>query len=285
MTNTYYIFIESLRNTYEAGGVVMLPILLAGVVGFYFLFASWMRIGGDSFRNDVHKVVRRMQRDLNGEGSVSKTGDAHGVANAPAKEHCETVALQRLRKRGGFLSREFSYAIEVAQKNYDEFCDYMQVRMMKSVRYMEQGNHIISVMAAAAPLLGLLGTVTGMVSTFEVITLYGNQNPVLMADGISEALISTQSGLLVAFPLTLLKQRLDERIEMLKQEMELGATVIDNYFATQVGDSSITATRANESRMTTTDADNSRIVAAHADNSSFAANHANEPRMNRHCEP
>ena len=69
-----------------------------------------------------------------------------------------------------------------------------------------------------------------MVSTFEVITLYGNQNPVLMADGISEALISTQSGLLVAFPLTLLKQRLDERVEILRQKMELGATVIENYF-------------------------------------------------------
>ena len=216
MNNTYYIFIESLRNTYEAGGVVMLPILLAGVIGFYFLFASWLRIGGDFFRRDIHHVVKRMQMDLSGEN-----------------EQCEDVALKRLRKRSGFLSRELSYAMEIAQKNYDEFRDYMQVRMMKSMRYMEQGNHIIMVMAAAAPLLGLLGTVTGMVSTFEVIMLYGNQNPVLMADGISEALISTQSGLLIAFPLTLLKQRLDERIESLKQEMELGATVIDNYFATK----------------------------------------------------
>jgi biopolymer transport protein ExbB len=230
MTNTYYIFIESLRNTYEAGGVVMLPILLAGVVGFYFLFASWFRIGGDFFRKDIHKVVKRMQQDLNGEGAATKIGE-------PREDgHREIVALQRLRKRGGFLSRELSYAMEIAQKNYNEFRDYMQVRMMKSVRYMEQGNHIVMVMAAAAPLLGLLGTVTGMVSTFEVITLYGNQNPVLMADGISEALISTQSGLLIAFPLTLLKQRLDERIENLKQEMELGATVIDNYFAAQSKD-------------------------------------------------
>jgi len=216
LTDFHYIFIESLRNTYEAGGVVMLPILLAGVIGFYFLFASWLRIGGDFFRRDIHHVVKRMQMDLSGEN-----------------EQCEDVALKRLRKRSGFLSRELSYAMEIAQKNYDEFRDYMQVRMMKSMRYMEQGNHIIMVMAAAAPLLGLLGTVTGMVSTFEVITLYGNQNPVLMADGISEALISTQSGLLIAFPLTLLKQRLDERIESLKQEMELGATVIDNYFATK----------------------------------------------------
>ena len=233
MTNTYYIFIESLRNTYEAGGVVMLPILLAGVVGFYFLFASWLRIGSDFFKNDIHKVVRRMQRSLTGERTVAG-------AESGTDEQRIQITLKNLRKRGGFLSRELSYAIDVAQKNYDEFRDYMQVRMMKSVRYMEQGNHIVSVMAAAAPLLGLLGTVTGMVSTFEVITLYGNQNPVLMADGISEALISTQSGLLVAFPLTLLKQRLDERIEILKQEMELGATVIDNYCVSKNKDEKFT---------------------------------------------
>ena len=204
--------------------MVMLPILLAGVIGFYFLFASWLRIGSDFFRKDITRVVRRMQSDLNGKKTAAGN-------ESIADEQRVQATLTRLRKRGGFLSRELSYAIDVAQKNYDEFRDYMQVRMMKSVRYMEQGNHIVSVMAAAAPLLGLLGTVTGMVSTFEVITLYGNQNPVLMADGISEALISTQSGLLIAFPLTLLKQRLDERIEILKQEMELGATVIDNFFA------------------------------------------------------
>ena len=224
MTDFHYIFIESLRNTYEAGGVVMLPILLAGVIGFYFLFASWLRIGGDFFRQDIARVVKRMQKDLAGNGSVGENATA-----CESSEQREKIALARLRKRSGFLSRELSYAFEIAQKDLQSFRDYMQVRLMKSVRYMEQGNHIVAVMASAAPLLGLLGTVTGMVSTFEVITLYGNQNPVLMADGISEALISTQSGLLIAFPLTLLKQRLDERIEILKQEMELGATVIDNY--------------------------------------------------------
>ena len=228
MNNTYYIFIESLRNTYEAGGVVMLPILLAGVVGFYFLFASWLRIGGDFFRQDIAKVVKRMQKDLAGNSSASENV-------CESSEQRENLALARLKKRGGFLSRELSYALEIAQKDLESFRDYMQVRLMKSVRYMEQGNHIVAVMASAAPLLGLLGTVTGMVATFEVITLYGNQNPVLMADGISEALISTQSGLLIAFPLTLLKQRLDERIEILKHEMELGATVIDNYFVAKKG--------------------------------------------------
>ena len=209
MSNSFYIFVESLRNTYQAGGVVMLPILLSGVVGFYFLYSGWMRIGSDFFRRDINNVVNRLSEDLNGGAEKAE---------------------QRLRKRGGLLSRELRYALDVAMETPEVFRDYMQVRIMKTIRYMEQGNHIVSVMAAAAPLLGLLGTVTGMVSTFNVITLYGNQNPVLMADGISEALISTQSGLLVAFPLTLLKQRLDERIDTLRQNMELGATVIENYY-------------------------------------------------------
>lgn len=202
-----------MRNTYEAGGVVMLPILLAGVVGFYYLYSSWFRIGSDFFRKDVGRSVEIMRRKLtNGNGS----------------DESIRKSISLLNKRRGLLSRELRRALNVALERRSELRDYAQVRMIKTVQYMEQGSHIVAVMAAAAPLLGLLGTVTGMVSTFDVITLYGNQNPVLMADGISEALISTQSGLLVAFPLTLLKQRLDERIELLKQQLELGATILEN---------------------------------------------------------
>lgn len=191
----------------------MLPILLAGVVGFYYLYSSWFRIGSDFFRKDVGRSVEIMRRELtNGNGS----------------DESIRKSISLLEKRRGLLSRELRYALKVALERRSELKDYAQVRMIKTVQYMEQGSHIVAVMAAAAPLLGLLGTVTGMVSTFDVITLYGNQNPVLMADGISEALISTQSGLLVAFPLTLLKQRLDERIELLKQQLELGATILEN---------------------------------------------------------
>ena len=191
----------------------MLPILLAGVIGFYYLYSSWFRIGSDFFRKDVGRSVEIMRRELtNGNGS----------------DESIRKSISLLNKRRGLLSRELRRALNVALERRSELRDYAQVRMIKTVQYMEQGSHIVAVMAAAAPLLGLLGTVTGMVSTFDVITLYGNQNPVLMADGISEALISTQSGLLVAFPLTLLKQRLDERIELLKQQLELGATILEN---------------------------------------------------------
>ena len=211
-----YVFIEALQRTFLAGGSVMLPIILTGVIGFYYLYSTWTRIGGDAFRKDVYKSVEMLRNDLN-----------------TRKKEALRFAEKHLGQRSGIVSRELRLALKVARETPSQYREYMQVRMIKTVQYMQQGTHIISVMAAAAPLLGLLGTVTGMVSTFEVITLYGNQNPVLMADGISEALISTQSGLLIAFPLTLLKQRLDERIEYLTEQLELGATIIENFMSLQ----------------------------------------------------
>ena len=58
----------------------------------------------------------------------------------------------------------------------------------------------ITILAATAPLFGLLGTVTGMITTFDVITLFGTGNTNALAGGISKALITTQSGLLVGIP-------------------------------------------------------------------------------------
>ena len=209
MSDSFYLFIESIWNTFVAGGIVMTPILLTGVIGFYFLYSSWFRIGTDFFKNDLSKNVERM-RVLLEKGDVDQ-------------------AEQFLKSNMGIVARELFLALKKGKENSAGFEDYISIRLLQTSRYIEQGTHVISMMAAAAPLLGLLGTVTGMVATFDVITLYGNQNPVLMADGISEALITTQSGLLVAFPLTLLKQRLDERIDMIRDQIELGATIIFNF--------------------------------------------------------
>lgn len=196
----------------------MLPILIAGAIGFYYLYSCWLRIGLDFFRKNVQQVVGQLRLDLS---------FVDGVHVAKPNEEMLEKAKKRLRSRSGIVARELHKALEVAMETPAAFEEYMQVRMIETLRHMQKGAHIVTVMAAAAPLLGLLGTVTGMVATFDVITLYGNQNPVLMADGISEALISTQSGLLVAFPLTLLKQRLDERIDLLSEQLQLGATIIE----------------------------------------------------------
>ena len=63
---------------------------------------------------------------------------------------------------------------------------------------------LVKVVAVVSPLLGLLGTVTGMIQTFQAITLFGAGDPKMMAGGISEALVTTMLGLMVAAPLVLL---------------------------------------------------------------------------------
>ena len=74
--------------------------------------------------------------------------------------------------------------------------------------------------ASIAPLLGLLGTVQGMISTFDVISIYGTGNPRAMANGIAEALITTQSGLFVSIPGLFMAGFLRRRILRISQRLE-----------------------------------------------------------------
>jgi biopolymer transport protein ExbB len=92
----------------------------------------------------------------------------------------------------------------------------------------------IAIMAASAPLLGLLGTVSGMVTTFNIITQYGVGNPAMMAEGISEALLTTQAGLVVGFPLVLLHNFLLNRADAIETECISGATRLINIFREDV---------------------------------------------------
>ena len=83
----------------------------------------------------------------------------------------------------------------------------------------------LALIAAVAPLMGLLGTVVGMINTFQAITLYGTGDPQTMAGGISQALITTVLGLIVAVPAVLLHGLVAARgkavVEVLKQQCVL----------------------------------------------------------------
>ncbi|MEN7342284.1 MAG: MotA/TolQ/ExbB proton channel family protein [Pseudomonadota bacterium] len=87
--------------------------------------------------------------------------------------------------------------------------------VLKEVPKINRGLLLVKVIAAVAPLLGLLGTVTGMIKTFQVITLYGAGDPKLMAGGISTALMTTVLGLCVAIPMILLHTILAGRAKRL----------------------------------------------------------------------
>lgn len=86
----------------------------------------------------------------------------------------------------------------------------------------------LAVIAGAAPLMGLLGTVTGMIRLFEVITNYGTGDPKMLAGGISEALITTEVGLIIAIPVLLVHNFLRNRTNDLQAQMEKHAIRVLN---------------------------------------------------------
>ncbi|MGR9114413.1 MAG: DUF3450 family protein [Gammaproteobacteria bacterium] len=90
----------------------------------------------------------------------------------------------------------------------------------REVPVLEKGLSMIKLLAAVAPLLGLLGTVTGMIATFQSISLFGTGDPKLMASGISQALVTTMLGLCVAVPLLFLHSLLAYRSRSLIQILD-----------------------------------------------------------------
>ncbi len=94
--------------------------------------------------------------------------------------------------------------------------------VLKELPSLEKGLSLLKLLAAVAPLLGLLGTVTGMIATFQSITLFGTGDPKLMAGGISQALITTVLGLVAAIPLlfmhNIVSSRSRELVQILDQQ-------------------------------------------------------------------
>ncbi|BAO43014.1 MotA/TolQ/ExbB proton channel family protein [Thiolapillus brandeum] len=103
--------------------------------------------------------------------------------------------------------------LETLERKVDE-------AVVKEVPKLQRGLSILKILAVIAPLLGLLGTVTGMIQTFQSITLFGTGDPKLMAGGISQALITTVLGLMAAIPLTFLHALVSARSKALVQVLE-----------------------------------------------------------------
>jgi len=96
----------------------------------------------------------------------------------------------------------------------------LQEAILGEIPRIERFLSTLGMLAAIAPLLGLLGTVTGMINTFHVITTYGTGDPRMMSSGISEALVTTMLGLSVAIPIMLAHTFLSRRVETLISKME-----------------------------------------------------------------
>lgn len=118
------------------------------------------------------------------------------------------------------LGRIIACAEQSDAQNTETLDLVLDEAITREVPVLEKGLSMIKLLASVAPLLGLLGTVTGMIATFQSISLFGTGDPKLMASGISQALVTTMLGLCVAVPLLFLHSLLAYRSRSLIQILD-----------------------------------------------------------------
>nr|WP_320190183.1 DUF3450 family protein [uncultured Desulfobacter sp.] len=113
----------------------------------------------------------------------------------------------------GFIPQVLLKALPARQQTRTDMENVLQEAILAKIPAIERFLSTLGMLAAIAPLMGLLGTVTGMINTFHVITYYGAGDPRMMSGGISEALVTTMLGLTVAIPIMLFHTLLSRRVE------------------------------------------------------------------------
>jgi biopolymer transport protein ExbB len=192
-------FFKRLFHTVKVGGIFMWPLLIIPfiVVGL-FISKLLQLVRARGSQMTCAEVVSKIER-----------GDMAGAAALCAR-HPGNLALRVL---GSVASLNQNVSREHADKTVSEL-------MLHEVPRLESHLTTLSVLAAAAPLLGLLGTVSGLIAMFQIITEHGVNDPKLLAGGIGEALIATETGLLIAIPTLLGHNYLANRVDNLVADAE-----------------------------------------------------------------
>ena len=166
----------------KSGGSLMWPICFIGIIGGILALERFLVLLRESRRTEALSAQRDAGHPAGQMGgstsacAAGSTGNSGRVLNAGIDHRQE--------------------APEVIESVIDE-------AIQGSMKPLERNMASLQIIAVVAPLLGLLGTVTGMIATFQMITIYGSGDPRMMSGGISEALITTEYGLFIAIPIIL----------------------------------------------------------------------------------
>jgi len=139
-------------------------------------------------------------------------------------------ALEACKKFKGATARVVWMAVSNLERDRAHLQDIISEAILHESSHLNRFGAMILVIAAVAPLLGLLGTVTGMITTFDIITEFGTGDPKWLSGGISIALVTTEIGLAVAIPALLAGNILSGWSESIKDDMEKGALGVINQY-------------------------------------------------------
>jgi biopolymer transport protein ExbB len=152
----------------------------------------------------------------------------HLIENAVSNGQWEEAESICRRPGDKPLARILLAGLGARSMGREEMENALQEAILSEIPAMERFLSALGMLAAIAPLLGLLGTVTGMINTFHVITLHGTGDPRLMSGGISEALVTTMLGLSAAIPLLMAHNLLGNVVDKSIADMEEKSVALVN---------------------------------------------------------
>lgn len=200
---------ESVWEHLQSGGPIVWPILALAAIALLIVIYKFVYL--QAVHGSASKITTRVSE-------LAEAGDWKGAAQV----------LEA--RRGSPLGHVLSAGLAVRHEDRQVQESVLQEAILNQLPKVERGMAVLAVLGAVAPLLGLLGTVTGMIDTFKVITIYGTGDPKLMSGGISEALITTELGLMVAIPIMLFHTFLSRRVESIVGDMEERSVQLCNIF-------------------------------------------------------
>ncbi len=202
----------------KKGGVIGYIILVLGALamGLVLLRAVFLQSAGAS----IHHVLDAIAPAMQGNRIDDAITAAKRFKGSAAR--VVTAALRGIQQALG------DNQLDRSEREHLE--DIVSESILHESTHLSRFGSVIIMVAAVAPLLGLLGTVTGMIQTFDVITEFGTSDPKLLSGGISTALVTTELGLIVAIPCLLFGNLLNGWAERIKDDMEKAALRAINLF-------------------------------------------------------
>jgi biopolymer transport protein ExbB len=197
---------EEFQAFFKKGGIVMYPLALVAILALLLCLERFLVL---SYRGHLS---RRFIRKLNALVKDTRYEDAASLC----------------LKKETSLSMVLFAVLNRARETREDAERSLQEALLREQPKLDRRMGLLAAMGTIAPLLGLLGTVTGIITLFTVITEVGTNDARVLAGGISEALVTTETGLVIAIPVMILHGLLSEKIETVTSEMYVQSTSLLN---------------------------------------------------------
>ncbi len=195
----------------EVGGPILWVLVIISIGAFAVVlerivfFARNEKNVGSNFRDEILSLVANKKID-------------EAIALCDTKKSCVASAIKKFLQKApkGIDVQDYEFILK-------------EITIKETSPYESRLNLLASVISIS-PMLGLLGTVTGMIRAFTNISKYGTGDAAIVADGIAEALLTTAAGLMIAIPVIVVYNYLNRRLEKMENEIDDVVTNIINIF-------------------------------------------------------